>query len=59
METWQKGRSQARGATLGACLLEQREKEVCCRAAVRVYASGKGAIAAGEKAMFINMLLIH
>ena len=40
-------------------MLEQREKEVRCRAAVRVYASGKGAIAAGEKAMFINMLLIH
>ena len=59
METWQKGRSQAGGATLGACLLEQREKEVCCRAAVRVYASGKGAIAAGEKAMFRNVLLIH
>ena len=40
-------------------MLEQREKEICWRAAVHVYALGKGAIAAGEKAMFRNVLLIH
>lgn len=41
VETWQKGRSQAGGATLGACLPEQGEKDGAGRSSESAH-QGKG-----------------